>query len=535
MTVDYKTPGIYFKEQPSGVHIISGAETSRAAFIGYYSVIPVGPKLYRSYADFKSTFPQALDSLASQIKDLTARTKLTKTVNDKKLGENQPATLEAAKTWATTAGASLDQIGAAIDQDNRCLHNVDGVLSGVEDEYKAARDTLGTSLKTETAAFSNLQGKLAGISKLKKDQEVAKFLEDFNTALNALVAASTDGDKAWEAVQKSATGLFEKSKTQDEALRSSSYLPRAVRGYFENGGGACYVVNAASKSADSLKKAVDELETVLDVTILACPDAWLSSSPGTGVYQQMLAQCNKLGNRMAILDAPNDADAVSKFAGTIGAYKEFAAVYYPWITVSADSAPKMQTSPAPEPMPPCGHVAGVWCRTDAKRGVHKAPANESINGVSELTVTLTDDTQQDLNSAGINCLREFPKSGKLVWGARTLDQTSPDWKYINVRRVVNFIRESIRLGTLWAVFEPNNDVLRSGIRREVTAFLTDMWHEGALVGSAVEQAFYVICDDTNNDALSIAEGLLRCDIGLAIVRPAEFIEFRITQIYNQPS
>jgi len=180
-------------------------------------------------------------------------------------------------------------------------------------------------------------------------------------------------------------------------------------------------------------------------------------------------------------------------------------------------------------VPGAGHVAGVWARTDATRGVWKAPANEPVRGIVRLESEVTTGEQDLLNPEGINCVRSFGSNGTKIWGARTLSKTDPSWKYINVRRLFNFVEESIRRGTQWAVFEPNDVDLWQRVKRNISAFLRGLWMQGALVGATPDQAFYVVCDASNNPRSSVVEGRLIVEIGIAPVTPAEFVIFRISQ------
>jgi phage tail sheath protein FI len=179
-------------------------------------------------------------------------------------------------------------------------------------------------------------------------------------------------------------------------------------------------------------------------------------------------------------------------------------------------------------MPPSGAVAGICARTDAERGVHKAPANAIVRGALGLTQTITKADQEVLNPAGVNCLRFFVREGVLLWGARTLAR-DPEWRYLNVRRLFNFVEESIARGTSWVVFEPNDRPLWKAIRRDIGAFLTLIWRQGALMGSTPEQAFYVKCDEETNPPEVIDAGQVITEVGLAPVKPAEFVVFRIGQ------
>jgi phage tail sheath protein FI len=277
---------------------------------------------------------------------------------------------------------------------------------------------------------------------------------------------------------------------------------------------------------------VEGLEALDDVTILCVPDL-MSPMPGQqldldtikGVQTMMIAHCERLGDRVAIIDPPPDLmpQEVGKWRMDVAGYdSNYAALYYPWVTVMDPVTNR------PINVPPSGHMAGIWARNDATRGVHKAPANEVVLGAIGLAYQTTKGEQDTLNPNGVNCIRAFPGRGIRVWGARTLT-SDPAWRYINVRRLFNFVEKSIENGTQWVVFEPNDRKLWARVRRDVTAFLKMVWRDGALFGSTPEEAFYVKCDDELNPPESRDLGRLIIEIGLAPVKPAEFVIFRISQ------
>jgi hypothetical protein len=179
-------------------------------------------------------------------------------------------------------------------------------------------------------------------------------------------------------------------------------------------------------------------------------------------------------------------------------------------------------------VPPSGYLAGIYARTDSQRGVHKAPANEVIRGALDLKVSVTKGEQDVLNPLGINCIRAFPGRGIRVWGART---TASDtlWKYVNVRRLFLYLEESIEEGTQWVVFEPNDEKLWARVKQTITQFLTRVWKDGALMGSIPDEAFFVKCDKTTMTQDDIDNGRLIVLIGVAPVKPAEFVIFHIAQ------
>jgi phage tail sheath protein FI len=200
----------------------------------------------------------------------------------------------------------------------------------------------------------------------------------------------------------------------------------------------------------------------------------------------------------------------------------YAALYYPWIRVFNPVAGKSML------MPPSGHMAGIWARNDDTRGVHKAPANEVVGGALDVEFQITIGEQDGLNPVGINCIRAFPGRGIRVWGARTLS-SDPEWRYLNIRRLFNMIEKSIDGGTQWVVFEPNDFSLWQKIVRNVSAFLKMQWRDGALFGATPEEAFFVKCDSETNPQESIDLGMVVTEIGIAPVKPAEFVIFRIAQ------
>lgn len=355
---------------------------------------------------------------------------------------------------------------------------------------------------------------------------VRRFRIDPAAELQAAENAQAQGeDGAEEAVQ--AAQAYQAAVRQ--AGGPSTPLVHAVYGFFLNGGTRCYVSNlgpetdGADGDQPTLQDGLDWLALRDDVAIVAAPGVKGDD------YEALLSHCEGQGDRVAILDPEKEvpdtsalADAASKRPRS-SAYGSF---YYPWILVRDPFTGDRVA------VPPSGHLAGVWARTDAERGVHKAPANTPIRGALALADLVADDEQGLLNQAGVNCIRFFSSEGILVWGARTLS-SDPEWRYLNVRRLLNMIEESIEQSTRWAVFEPNDAPLWSALRRDVRAFLTRIWRTGALQGSTPEQAFFVKCDEETNPPENIDAGVVTTVVGVAPVKPAEFVVFQIRQY--QPS
>jgi phage tail sheath protein FI len=275
------------------------------------------------------------------------------------------------------------------------------------------------------------------------------------------------------------------------------------------------------------------LEAVDEVTMVAVPDLMGAYQRGAidlesvkTVQLAMIAHCELMGDRMAIIDPPpglSPQQAKEWRTDLAGYDSKYAALYYPWVKVF-DAATGTNRF-----VPPSGHLAGVWARSDNSRGVHKAPANEVVRGAVALESQLTRTEQELLNPIGVNCIRSFPGRGIRVWGARTLS-SDPAWRYLNVRRLFNYLEESILGGTQWVVFEPNDDALWARIRRTISAFLVMEWRRGALFGLTPDEAFFVKCDRETNPAESIDAGQVVCEIGIAPVKPAEFVIFRLAQV-----
>ena len=277
------------------------------------------------------------------------------------------------------------------------------------------------------------------------------------------------------------------------------------------------------------QKGIEALEPVDDVNIVCVPDSF-----DQGVQNAMIKHCEKMQDRFAILDPGPGLDTSADVGKGIlwqvdflsGSPRGFAALYYPRIFI-----------PNPDPavggtikVPPSGHIAGIYARSDTNRGVHKAPANESILGVLSLETVLTDADQGELNTheKPVNVLRVFPGTAPIVWGARTIsDQTA--WRYVSTRRLFLFLEESIQEGTRFAVFEPNDLALWAKIKRVVSEFLTRVWRSGALFGATAQEAFYVKVDADLNPPNVRALGQVIIEIGVLVAFPAEFVIFRIGQ------
>jgi len=337
----------------------------------------------------------------------------------------------------------------------------------------------------------------------------------------------------------------------EKHLLDGSYLTDAIHGFFSNGGARCYVAVAgftpgedARPNEAALEQALDSLSSLNDLDLIAAPDVMMLLPNVFAVKRvqiEILKHCEEHGNRFAILDAiPKGVTEVIEQRNDItkGLREPVnGALYYPWLVL-----PEIRNT-GRRVVPPSGHVAGIFGRTDARVGVFKAPANEEIIDPQDLCVqnrdqfeaiNLTRQIQDQLNPEGVNCVRAFPGRGIRVWGARSLSRDQA-FRYVTVCRLVITLRRWIDINMTWATFEPNTAELWVRIHRELTVYLSDLWRAGALAGQTADEAFQIKCDAETNSPEVIEGGHVVTDIALAPVAPAEFVIVRVVhQIGVEP-
>jgi phage tail sheath protein FI len=282
--------------------------------------------------------------------------------------------------------------------------------------------------------------------------------------------------------------------------------------------------------AEKKATALEALAEVDDIAIVALPDAGsLGEDDRNVATQYLIRHAEACRYRIAVVDGPQAA-SMNEIRAFRGNYDStYAALYHPWIEVLDPSVPSLAGVPAAKLLlPPSGFVAGIYARTDISRGVFKAPANEVVYGLTKFEININQGRNEVLNPEHINALRFFPGRGSRVWGARTLS-SDPEWLYVNVRRLFIFLEHSIDKATQWAVFEPNGYSLWRNITQTVEDFLQVQWRNGALLGKTPEEAYFVRCDRTTMTQNDLDNGRLICLIGVAPVKPAEFVIFRIGQ------
>jgi phage tail sheath protein FI len=367
----------------------------------------------------------------------------------------------------------------------------------------------------------------------------SKPIEGVGTAVAAFVGLAPGGPMDTP-LRLSRWGQFAKiygdpSEPDNGPFMEGAFLAHAVYGFFQNGGTLCWVVRVGGSTLRDFRgdvagrRGVGGLATIDEITMVSMPDAMTLAGGGdeaelTDLQDELIAHCENVGNRMAILDCPSrlsPREVLDWRTSGPGYDSKDATLYYPWLEVADPLTDR------PLLVPPSGHVAGVWCRTDAAFGVHRAPT-EGVVGVVGLGCDVAETDEAELAEAGVNSIRAFPGQGIRVWGARTLS-SDPEWRYMPVRRVFLHLASSIDRGTRWTVFEPNDELLWEELRAEVEHFLERSWRDGALAGENANDAYYVKCDAETNPPEVIETGQVICEIGIAPVKPREFATLRLSR------
>ena len=581
---EYLSPGVYVEEYDSGATPMQGVSTSTAGFVGLAERGPVigQPQLVTSFADYKRMYGGYLSQAAYGSNRFLpyaveqffanggARAYIMRAVpGDAKAGSRTTGVLKLTAAnpgaWAedlrvvvTPASKAKTQV-LAVNGADLTLKNADGfnpgdvveLFDGKTAAHATVKSVLDKVVTLDAPCTLDVADTKVGTAKYIKTCEITltarlgETVETFENlslkpdALNNVCVKTAKSDlicvEVTAAKAPAAPAPKEKDKDGKEipapAPKAASIVPYELCG----GSGSELVLTLQGGSNGS----------VLTVT----PDAFLGKDDGPGkrtglqafqengnvsimaipgvtapeVQASLIAFCENKKSCFAILDVPMELKKTNDVANFRDMYDStYAAMYHPWLEMY-DAGAKRSAY-----FPPSGAMAGIYARTDIERGVHKAPANEVVRGCTGLSCAYNEGEQDILNPMGVNLIRAFTGRGIRVWGARTISSNGL-WKYLNVRRLFIYVEESIKANTNWVVFEPNSTTLWNRVTRTIEAFLATCWRDGALAGSTPDQAFFVECGPTTMTQDDIDNGRLICQIGIAPVKPAEFVIFRITQ------
>lgn len=513
----YTYPGVYIEEIERGPVPIEGVPTSVAAFLGETERGPAEPRLVTSYKEYQRWFGGVFDDnkfLPFAVSGFFEN------------GGTELYVCRIVGNASVAAQASFGDFairaGGRGSWGNRVFAKIEGSTTTKADGSPVGFRLRLAYWRDRVPPFDPFTPEAANAP---VDQQPT-YTEDFDDLVvdekspdfygKRLPFIDLDKPKVNQGTESSALGIL---------LRNPGVAPgtapglgaQALTGGADDGNGVSSVDFVGDQAPEPQGLAGLLLDPFRDVALVYAPNA------DTDTAKQIVAHCEKQRFRFAVVDSPKGSDPSMLNPRNSITDSEYAAFYYPWIVISHP------VTAARKLVPPGGHVLGVYARSDAERGVFKAPANEILRGALDLESDTNDATQGILNPRGVNVTRSFPGRGIRVWGARTISSDAL-WKYVSVRRLFIFIERSIYEGTQWVVFEPNGPPLWARVIDTIRLFLRTQWRLGALLGRTEEEAFFVACDRnvtmTQDDILN---GRLICEIGIAPVRPAEFVIFRIFQ------
>ncbi len=560
---EYLAPGVFVEETSFRSKSIEGVSTSTTAFVGPTRSGPVGaiPELITSFAEFEKTY--------GGLDDLAYGTPMTNYIAHAVMayfneGGARLYVARVAGASATAAGVNLvagetsrfvarfpgsygngsatvilqttptSPAGTAASIDGTLVRVIAGTAQG---NYVKQSGTWRTSTGTAHTfnADNTIEIVTAKVITTDADGHITEYdnlgLDPLHKLYIGTILSSTPPTSAGRLSQQFA---FEVAPTVTAFELLTAFTPTApatsLTFAIGSGAGSTPGTDAAG-DLDDYTDALGIIEGIEDVSIIASPGhTELNATIASGVALALVAHAERRRSyRIAVLDVPSDNSPTDArtYKGRIDS--KYAALYYPWVTApNPDFNPNDPWMPAELNLPPSGFVCGIYARNDIERGVHKAPANEVIRSAIRFERLVTTGEQEVLNPLGVNCLRYFAGRGNRVWGARTTS-SDPEWKYVNIRRYFLYLEQSIDRGTQWSVFEPNGERLWANIRDTVTSFLYNEWVNGALLGDKPEQAFFVRCDRSTMTQNDLDNGRLICLIGVAAIKPAEFVIFKIGQ------
>ena len=572
------------EEYDSGASPMQGVSTSTAGFVGLAERGPVvgQPQLVTSFADYRRMYggylseaacgtarflPYAVEqfflnggSRAYIMRAVPADAKAGSAVAGvlKVTAANPGAWAENMRVTVSASSKAKTQV-LAVNGADLTLKNADGfqigdvveLFDGAKTAYATVKNVLDKVVTLDAPCTINVADTKVGTAKYIRTCEItlAVRLDDMvevyenlslkPEALNYAPVKTAKSDLIRVEILPAAAKAPAPAPAKDEKKEEKAPAPAPTASIVPyelcGGTGSEMVLTLTGGSDGSVQKltadtylgkddgpgkrtALQAFQENSSVSIMAIPGVTMPE-----VQSALIAFCENKKSCFAILDIPMELTKTNDVANFRDMYDStYAAMYHPWLQMFDAGAKR------PAYFPPSGAMAGIFARSDNERGVHKAPANEVVRGCTGLSCSYNNGEQDTLNPVGVNLIRAFPGRGIRVWGARTISSNGL-WKYINVRRLFIYVEESIKASTNWVVFEPNSETLWSRVTRTIETFLATCWRDGALAGSSPDQAFFVECGPTTMTQDDIDNGRLICQIGIAPVKPAEFVIFRITQ------
>lgn len=517
---EYLHPGVYVSEIPGGARPIEGVSTSTACFIGKCSMgRPFAPTLITNWEEFNRLFG-GLDASTRAHMPLSVqqffvnggvRTYILRTIDPSAPTAQSRKPVVGNVSFRAKGPGDWGNVTVVMLQNDVFADRADFVVL-------ARRDGLLTQVEFFGALGFSETGEKFFASQLNRD---SNYVEAF---------IPPDADD-YEGVSFSGIKF---AKIKDGQFKDMMGVEVALEGGSDGD-------PKLALDGSAIDKALLSLERIVDISILAAPgvneptlvNKCTSYVSKTRAQKDMVFLVDPPGNAQNTASESDQLSGVKDYLGKINSSNSYSILYFPWVEV-AD--PYSKVPGATRYAPPSGFMAGIYARTDNTRGVWKAPAGveASLGGAVGLGVDISDADQDTLNPRGINCIRKFPGSGIVCWGARTLGTSSePEYRYVPIRRFAIFLRRSLYGGTQWVVFEPNDEPLWAQVRFNLDAFMLRQFRSGALQGGSPKDAFFVLCDATNNIQATIDAGELHIRIGFAPLKPAEFVIIELQQIARE--
>jgi phage tail sheath protein FI len=517
---EYLTPGVFIEEPDVGPKTIEGVSTSTAGFIGKAERGPVNPKLVTSFEEFQRIFGSYIPGsfLAYSIEGFFnnggKRCYVSRVYPFSSEDEEKKA---AVGTLTLEAGSGGGIITVTTNGDgewgNRVYLKIEKASLYLKDDDPASKFFFKLIVYYFSKPPSDPDNPdFTNVSPVEVYDNLSVMPSSNSYYKNAIEGVS-NYIRLWDNFL--ANNIDETTLARPEPEESPKRFEGAKGAnadvVFEDYNGQTRIIDNEKKVKTGLAGLLD----IEDISIMCAPE------DNDQISKKIVEECSKLKDRFAIIQPSIQS---TSDLGNLEPVKDdkYAATYIPWLYVNDPLTRSKKL------VPPCGHIAGIYARVDNDIGVHKAPANVTVNGMTSLQYQIDENTQGILNPKGINVIRSFRGRGPIVWGARTISR-DPMWKYINVRRLFIFVEKSVKRSMQWAVFEPNNERLWSRVKTTISQFLISVWKTGALMGTKPEEAFFVVCDRTVMTQNDLDNGRLIVVVGLAATKPAEFVICRFVQ------